>query len=69
MSLLDNLSDCLKCAPEKFQMSSTGFEPTISEIPMQTSHQLSYEATQRWAGQFVGFMCSREGNDEGKKFL
>ena len=46
MSLLDNLSDCLICAPEKFQMSSTGFEPTTSEMPVQSSKQLSYEATQ-----------------------
>ena len=41
MSLLDNLSDCLICAPEKFQVSSTGFEPMTCAMPV---HQLSYEA-------------------------
>ena len=30
---------------------------------------LSYEATQLWAGQFVGLMCSRKRNDEWKKSL
>ena len=28
--LLDNLSDCLICASEKFPVSSTGYEPMTS---------------------------------------
>ena len=35
----------------------------------QCSNQLSYEATQTWAGQFVGLMCSRERNDEWNECL
>jgi len=66
--LLDNLSDCLICAPAKFQVSSTGFKPITSVMPVQYSYQL-YEATQMWGGQFVGLMCSYERNDEWKKCL
>ena len=47
--LLDNLSDCLICTPEKFQVSSTEFEPMTSVMRVQCSYQLSYEATQLWA--------------------
>ena len=35
--LLDNLSDCLICAPGKFQVSSTRFEPTTCAVPVQCS--------------------------------
>ena len=35
---------------------STGFEPMTSAMPVQCSHQLSYEVTQWRAGQFVGLM-------------
>ena len=66
---LDNLSDCLICVPEKFQASSTGFKPITSAMSMQCPNQLSYKATQMWAGQFVGLMCSHERNDEWKKCL
>ena len=63
--LLENLSDCLVCAPEKFQVSLTGFEPMPSAMPVQCFFQLNYEATRvTWAGQFVGLMCSHERNDE-----
>ena len=69
--LLDNLSDCLilVCAPEKFQVSSRGFEPMTSVMPVQCSYELSYKVTQMWAGQFVGLMCSCERNDYWKKCL
>ena len=50
------------CAGEKFQVSSMGFEPMTSAMPVQGSHQLSYEATQMWAGQFAGIICSYERN-------
>ena len=40
-----------------------------SMMPMQCYNQLSHEATQRWAGQVAGFMCSREKDDEWKKCL
>ena len=36
-----------------------GFEPMTSAMPVQCSHQLSYEVTQWRAGQFVGLMFSR----------
>ena len=39
----------------------------LQSLPVQWSYKLSYEATQMWAGQFVGLMCSRERNDEWKK--
>ena len=63
------LSDCLICAPEKFQVSSIGFKPKTSVMTVQHTYQLSYEATLMWGGQFVGLMCSRERNDEWKKCL
>ena len=40
----------------KIQVTPTGFEPTTSATPVQCSYQLSYEATQLRAGQFVGLM-------------
>lgn len=40
-----------------------------SAMPVQFSNQMSYEATQMKAGQFIGLMCSRERNDEWKKCL
>ena len=55
--MLDNLSDWLISAPEKFQECSTGFEPMTSVMPVQCFYQLSYAATQMSGGQFVGFMC------------
>ena len=54
---MDNLSDCLMRAHEKFQVS-TGLEPVSSAMPVYYSNQLSYETTQMWAGQFVGLKCS-----------
>ena len=50
--LLDNLSNCLMNL--KNSGDSTGFEPMTSAMPVQCSHQLSYEVTQWRAGQFVG---------------
>ena len=41
---------------------STGFEPMTSAMPVQCYNQLSYEVTLWRAGQFVGFMFSRERN-------
>ena len=58
--LLDNLSNCLMNL--KNSGDSTGFEPMSSAMPVQCSNQLSYEVTQLRAGQFVGFMFSRERN-------
>ena len=58
--LLDNLSNCL--INLKNSGDSTGFEPMTSAMPVQCSHQLSYEVTQWRAGQFVGLMFSRERN-------
>ena len=58
--LLDNLSNCLMNL--KNSGDSTGFEPMTSAMPVQCSDQLSYEVTQLRAGQFVGFMFSRERN-------
>ena len=51
------------CAPEKFQVSSTGFEPMTSSMPVRCSNHLSYEVTQMRADQFVGLMCLHERND------
>ena len=51
------------CVPEKFQVSSTGFEPMTSSMPVQCSNQLSDEVTQMRAGQFVWLMCFHERND------
>ena len=42
--LLDNLSNCLMNL--KNSGDSTGFEPMTSAMPVQCSHQLSYEVTQ-----------------------
>ena len=39
--LLENLSDCHVCAPEKFQVSLTGFEPMPSAMPVQCFFQLT----------------------------
>ena len=50
--LLDNLSNCLMNL--KNSGDSTGFEPMTSAMPVQCSHQLSFEVTQWRAGQFVG---------------
>ena len=58
--LMDNLSNCLMNL--KNSCDSTGFEPMTSAMPVQCSHQLSYEVTQWRAGQFVGLMFSRERN-------
>ena len=58
--LLDNLSNCLMNL--KNSGDSTGFEPMTFAMPMQCSNQLSYEVTLWRAGQFVGFMFSRERN-------
>ena len=41
--LLDNRSDCLICALEKFQVPSTGFKSMTSVMPVQCSYQLSYD--------------------------
>ena len=66
--LLDNLCDCLICAPVKFQISSKRFDPMTCMMPVQSSHHLSYEDIQMWVGQFVELTCSRERNAEWKKF-
>ena len=58
--LLDNLSNCLLNL--KNSGDSTEFEPMTSAMPVQCSHQLSYEVTQLRADQFVGLMFSRERN-------
>ena len=63
--LLENLSNCLMNL--KNSGDSTGFEPITSAIPVQCSHQLSYEVTQWRPGQFVGLMFSRERNVIWKK--
>ena len=64
--LLDNLSNCVMNL--KNSGDSTEFEPmTTSAMPVQCSNQLSYEVTQLRAGQFVGFMFSRERNVVWKK--
>ena len=55
-TLLDN---CHFIDTWQIQVAPTGFEPTTSAMPVQCSDQLSYEATQLGAGQFVGLMCSR----------
>ena len=49
------------CAPKKFQVSPTGFEPMTSSMLGQCFHQLSYEATRICTGQFVGLICERNG--------
>ena len=45
--LLDNLSNCLMNL--KNSGDSTGFEPMTSAMPVQCSHQLSYEAMKLWS--------------------
>ena len=45
------------------QVSSTGFAPMTSVMPVQCSDQLSYEVIQTWAGQIFGIMCSLERNE------
>ena len=62
--MLDNLSDWLISAPEKFQECSMGFEPMTSVMPVHCLYQLSYAATQMCGGQFVGFMFSCKRNNE-----
>ena len=42
--LLDNRSDCLICAPEKFHVRSTGFKPMTSAMTARSRYQLCYEA-------------------------
>ena len=37
---MDNLSDCLICALEKFQLSLTGLESKTSAMPVQFAYQL-----------------------------
>ena len=37
---MDNLSDCLICALEKFQLSPTGLESMTSAMPVQFAYQL-----------------------------
>lgn len=60
--LLDNLNNCLTCAPEMLQASSAGFEPLTFAMLVQCSQpfQLSYEATEMRSGQLIGLMCSCE---------
>ena len=41
---------------KKFQVTSTGFEPMTSVVPVQWCYQLSHEVTQLKAGQFVGLV-------------
>ena len=43
--MLDNLNECLICAPENFSGVSNW-------MPVQCSNQLSYEATQKYADHF-----------------
>ena len=48
--LLDNLSNCLICKHENFQVSSTGFEPMTSAIPV---HRLFNSSLNRTPQTFV----------------
>ena len=57
--LLDNLSDCLICAPETFQVSSSRLKPMTSAMPVQCSSHSAMKP----ASQFVGLMCSRKRNE------
>lgn len=57
--LLVNLSVSHTCTEKFFfffLVSSTGFQPMTSAILVQCSHLQSCEATQMWAGQFVGLV-------------
>ena len=53
----------------KIQVAPTGFEPTASAMPVQCSYQLSYEATQLRAGQFVGLMRVLPWKDDMKEMI
>ena len=64
--LLDNLSNCL-IEPVKFSGDLSGIPTHELCYAGAMLYQLSYEATQLRAGQFVGLMFSRERNDEWKK--
>ena len=44
---------------KKIQVALTVFEPMTSAMLVQ--YQLSFQATQLGAGQFVGFICCGEG--------
>ena len=58
---MDNLSNCLMYALEKFVWLQRDSNPRPLRCRwVQCSYQLSYEATQLRAGQFIGLMCSRE---------
>ena len=65
--MLDNLSDCLICAPEKLQVPLMEFKPMTSMALVQCCNKLNYEATQLWTVQLVGLMCSWERNDKWEK--
>ena len=67
--LLDNLCDCLICAPVKFQLSSKRFDPMTCTMPVQSSHHLSHEATQIRVGQFVWLTCSVKGMLSERNFM
>ena len=45
---LDNLSERLICAPEKFRVSSTGLEPLTSAMPVHIEHMCSCERNDEW---------------------
>ena len=61
-------NDCLIWTSEKFQVSSTGFEPMTSSV--RCPHQLSNQAAKMTVtGQSVGLVCSRERNYGWKKCL
>ena len=40
-----------------------------STMLVQRSYQLSYEATEMCAGQFVGLICFRQKNDKMKEMF
>ena len=54
------ISVIVSCATKIFKCL-TRFEPMTSMMPVQCPHQLSYGATQMWAGQFF------QTNDKWKK--
>jgi len=69
--LLDNLNNCLKCAPENFAGVFNGIRThdlrDASAVLLPT--EILYDATQMWARQFVRLVCSHKRNDEWKKCL
>ena len=49
--ILDNLSDRLICAPEKFRVSSTELEPMTCAMPVHIGHMCSCERNERMFGK------------------